>query len=144
MHLIRSTSRHLWPPNTFLQYLQTQLTHRLQLSLSTRPGVPMRKGQVNPLKCAFFFSTCRILYTVVLVKTVQELQPIEVWWIVPSQSLLYRVKPVKYYLTRFLHHKGDVSLCRVLRDRGWIDRLWASRCEGDRERGFETYHVAMA
>lgn len=79
----------------------------------------------------------------VLVKTVQELQQIEVRWIVPSQTLLYRVKPLNY-LTRFLHHDGDGSLCRVLRDRGWIDRLWASRCEGDRERGFETYYVAFA
>ncbi|KAF8503862.1 Metalloenzyme, LuxS/M16 peptidase-like protein [Gautieria morchelliformis] len=115
-------------------------------SLATKYFSPVPAGSAGPQASAITFDSpwsADEEGTVVLVKTVQELQQIEVRWIVPSQSLLYRVKPLNY-LTRFLHHDGDGSLSRVLRDRGWIDRLWASRCEGDRERGFETYHVAFA
>ncbi|KAF8525659.1 Metalloenzyme, LuxS/M16 peptidase-like protein [Gautieria morchelliformis] len=89
-----------------------------------------------------YFSPVTAGTTVVLVKTVKELREIEVRWIMPSQTLLYRVKPLNY-LTRFLHHQGEGSLYRILHDRGWIDGLSASRCEGDRECGFETYHVAF-
>ncbi|KAF8479389.1 Metalloenzyme, LuxS/M16 peptidase-like protein [Gautieria morchelliformis] len=114
-------------------------------SLATKYFSPVTAGTVGPQASDITFESPWSPDeegTVVLVKTVKELREIEVRWIMPSQTLLYRVKPLNY-LTRFLHHQGEGSLYSILRGRGWIDRLWASRCEGDRERGFETYHVAF-
>ncbi|KAF8520990.1 Metalloenzyme, LuxS/M16 peptidase-like protein [Gautieria morchelliformis] len=113
--------------------------------MATKYFSPVPAGTVGPRASAITFDSpwsADEEGTVVLVKTVKELREIEVRWIMPSQTLLYRVRPLNY-LTHFLHHQGEGSLYRILRDRGWIDRLWASRCEGDRERGFETYHVAF-
>ncbi|KAF8525658.1 Metalloenzyme, LuxS/M16 peptidase-like protein, partial [Gautieria morchelliformis] len=114
-------------------------------SMATKYFSPVTAGTVGPQPSAITFDSpwsADEEGTVVLVKTVKELREIEVRWIMPSQTLLYRVKPLNY-LTRFLHHQGEGSLYRILHDRGWIDGLSASRCEGDRERGFETYHVAF-
>ncbi|KAF8493542.1 Metalloenzyme, LuxS/M16 peptidase-like protein [Gautieria morchelliformis] len=114
-------------------------------SMATKYFSPMAAGTVGPQASATTFDSpwsADEEGTVVLVKTVKELREIEVRWIMPSQTLLYRVKPLDY-LTRFLHHQGEGSLYRILHDRGWIDGLSASRYAGDRERGFETYYVAF-
>ncbi|KAF8493539.1 Metalloenzyme, LuxS/M16 peptidase-like protein [Gautieria morchelliformis] len=114
-------------------------------SMATKYFSPVTAGTVGPQASATTFDSpwsADEEGTVVLVKTVKELREIEVRWIMPSQTLLYRVKPLDY-LTRFLHHQGEGSLYRILHDRGWIDGLSASRFVGDRERGFETYYVAI-
>ncbi|KAL7413771.1 Metalloenzyme, LuxS/M16 peptidase-like protein [Mrakia frigida] len=73
--------------------------------------------------------------TTTFVKTVKDIQSLELAWVIPDQETLYRSKPASF-LSHYIGHEGPGSILSYLKKKGWVNSLSAGPSEGATGWGF--------
>lgn len=73
--------------------------------------------------------------TTTFIKTVKDIQSLELAWVIPDQETLYKTKPASF-LSHYLGHEGPGSILSYLKKKGWVNSLSAGPSEGATGWGF--------
>ncbi|CDZ96447.1 related to ste23-metalloprotease involved in a-factor processing [Phaffia rhodozyma] len=71
-------------------------------------------------------------------KTVKDLHSLELCWVVPDQSALFKTKPASF-IAHYLGHEGPGSVLSYLKKKGWVNGLGAGN--SDAATGFSFFRV---
>lgn len=79
---------------------------------------------------------------IMFVKTVMDVDTLELSFPLPRQDTLYESKPATF-LSHFIGHEGDGSLFAYLKEKGWVTQLWSGPQSSARGFSFMKINVKL-